>query len=63
MANIQPTWAGLPDSGSGDGWVIQWGPMQNGDVAVKATLEWLRENETDARAYIAAKKEKAEAAE
>lgn len=27
--------------------------------AVKATLEWLRENETDVRAYVAAKKERA----
>jgi hypothetical protein len=27
--------------------------------AVKATLEWLRENQTDVRAYVAAKKERA----
>jgi hypothetical protein len=34
MSNIIPVWAGLPDSGSGDGWVIQWAAMQNGDVGV-----------------------------
>ena len=32
MPIIQPTWTGVPDASAIHGWVITWGPMQNGDV-------------------------------
>lgn len=32
MAIIQPTFTGVPDQDAREGWLIQWGPMADGDV-------------------------------